>query len=232
VSDLDDKVVSYRSQREFVDRVRARGLPIVHIAAAAEATDRDAHDLYRHALHVTAACAKGIDDRELITRYQNKTREPAKPVAEPRRDPTPASAPADGVRGLFSRQPITVAAPDKTADDPWRQWDRHGRGEVARDATTAKPVVETYAVAAKPSGFVAWLVSTRSEAEAQAAFRGLQAKHPAVLGNLTALIRRVERGDGGAFYRAQVGPFAGDEEASAFCDRLKAAGGRCIVYRN
>ncbi len=54
-----------------------------------------------------------------------------------------------------------------------------------------------------------------------------------MLGGRSANIRRVDLGDkGGVFYRAQVGSFATSEQATAFCNSLKAAGGQCIVQRN
>jgi cell division septation protein DedD len=84
-----------------------------------------------------------------------------------------------------------------------------------------------------PAGaYVVQLVSNKSEAEAQAAFKTLQTKYPGVLGSRTALIRRVELGDKGTYYRAQVGPFANSDQANSLCDNLKAAGGQCIVQRN
>jgi hypothetical protein len=46
-----------------------------------------------------------------------------------------------------------------------------------------------------------------------------------------ASIRRVDLGEGGFFYRAEVGSFATAEQAMGFCDNLKAAGGQCIVQR-
>ena len=76
------------------------------------------------------------------------------------------------------------------------------------------------------------LVSNKSEAEAQSSFKILQSKYPAVLGNRTALIRRVELGDRGTYYRAQVGPFANADQANVLCDKLKSAGGQCIVHKN
>jgi hypothetical protein len=79
---------------------------------------------------------------------------------------------------------------------------------------------------------VVQLVSNKSETEAQAAFRGLQTKYPSVLGSRTALIRKVELGDKGTYYRAQVGPFSNVEAANELCGNLKSAGGQCIVQRN
>ena len=74
--------------------------------------------------------------------------------------------------------------------------------------------------------------SQRSEAEAQTAFRTLQAKYPTQLGGRQALIHKVELGEKGTYYRAMVGPFATSSDASTLCSGLKAAGGQCIVQRN
>ncbi len=84
-----------------------------------------------------------------------------------------------------------------------------------------------------PAGsYVVQLSAQRSEEEAQASFRALQAKYPAVLGSRQPLIRRADLGEKGVFYRAQVGPFATQDQASQFCGSLKAAGGQCMVQKN
>ena len=69
ISDPDDKVVSFGSQREFVERVKARDLPIVHITAAAP--DKQSHNLHAHGIRLAADCAKGMDDAALVARYQS-----------------------------------------------------------------------------------------------------------------------------------------------------------------
>jgi hypothetical protein len=73
--------------------------------------------------------------------------------------------------------------------------------------------------------------SQRSEAEAQAAFRGLQAKFPNQLGGRQVVIHKVDLGAKGTYYRAMIGPFA-TNEAAELCSSLKAAGGQCLVPRN
>ncbi len=70
MSDPDDRRVPYNSQREFVERVRTKGLPILHITAAAG--DGQSHELGSAGLHVAADCAKGSDDMALVRRYQTK----------------------------------------------------------------------------------------------------------------------------------------------------------------
>jgi sporulation related protein len=74
--------------------------------------------------------------------------------------------------------------------------------------------------------------SQRSETEAQAAFRGLQAKYPNQLGGRQPVIHKVDLGAKGTYYRTMVGPFANASEAGELCSSLKAAGGQCLIQRN
>ena len=76
------------------------------------------------------------------------------------------------------------------------------------------------------------VTSRRTEGEAQAEFRALQAKFPSQLNGREPVIRRADLGEKGTYYRALVGPFASAEEAAQLCSGLKAAGGNCIVQRN
>ena len=81
-------------------------------------------------------------------------------------------------------------------------------------------------------GYAVQVTSQRSEAEAQTAFRSLQAKYPGQLGGRQPIVRRADLGAKGTYYRALVGPFASMEQAAGVCSSLKAAGGNCIVQRN
>jgi hypothetical protein len=74
--------------------------------------------------------------------------------------------------------------------------------------------------------------SQRSEAEAEAAFRSLQAKYPSQLGGRQPMIRRADLGSKGIYYRALVGPFANAGEAGSLCQSLKSAGGSCLIQKN
>jgi pimeloyl-ACP methyl ester carboxylesterase len=71
LSDPQDRLVSFRSQREFVEQVRGQGVPIVQITASAG--DEDHHGLQSEGLRLAADCAKGADDQTLIARYQTST---------------------------------------------------------------------------------------------------------------------------------------------------------------
>ena len=55
--------------------------------------------------------------------------------------------------------------------------------------------------------------SQKNEADAQASYRALQSKFPTVLGSRPPVIKRVDLGDKGVYYRAMVGPFGSAEEA-------------------
>ena len=81
-------------------------------------------------------------------------------------------------------------------------------------------------------GYMVQVSSQKNEAEAQASYRVLQGKFPAVLGSRSPLIKRADLGDKGVYYRAMVGPFGSPDEASQFCGSLKTAGGQCVVQRN
>jgi hypothetical protein len=91
---------------------------------------------------------------------------------------------------------------------------------------------QTAPAPATGGGYVVQISSQKSEADAQASFRALQGKFPAVLGSRSPLIKRADLGEKGVYYRAMVGPFGSPDEASQFCGNLKTAGGQCVVQRN
>jgi len=71
MSDPDDQLVSFRSQREFVERVRAKAIPILQITADSGA--KYGHGLHTESQRLVADCAKGMGDEALITRYQTRS---------------------------------------------------------------------------------------------------------------------------------------------------------------
>jgi SPOR domain len=80
-------------------------------------------------------------------------------------------------------------------------------------------------------GYLVQVSSQRSEADAQASYRGLQTKY-SQLKSHQPIIRRADLGTKGTYYRAMVGPFESGDEAVQFCNGLKQAGGQCIIHRN
>ena len=76
------------------------------------------------------------------------------------------------------------------------------------------------------------LSSQKTDSDARASFRSLQAKFPNELGDRQPIIRRADLGSKGVYYRTMVGPFASAQEASKFCASYKSAGGQCMVPSN
>jgi len=81
-------------------------------------------------------------------------------------------------------------------------------------------------------GYAVQVTAQRSEAEAMAAFRSLQARYPQQLRGRRAFVRRADLGSRGVYYRALIGPFASADQAASVCSSLKAAGGSCLIQRN
>jgi hypothetical protein len=118
-------------------------------------------------------------------------------------------------------------------------WQSHGDA-VRKIIANSSPQLHSSAPQAAPEaatrgieagGFVVQLSALRSEQEAQAAFRTMQAKY-SVLSGRQPLIRRKDQGERGIFYAAQVGPFGAKSDADQLCETLKSAGGRCFVQKN
>jgi hypothetical protein len=170
---------------------------------------------------------------------------PARPAAPLARAATSAAPPAPAATPEPARQAEARAAV------PLRHTESISRSEplsLSPNATgapatpAARAPVRTAVVApqarvapaatAIAGGYAVQVSSQRSEAEAQASFRSLQAKFPKQLGGRQASIHRVELGAKGTYYRAMVGPFANANEASELCSGLKAAGGQCLIQRN
>jgi hypothetical protein len=139
---------------------------------------------------------------------------PAADDAEPAPAPRPAAAPRAAANAPLSLNPN--AAPARAA------------APAAQPARTASLPP---APASGSGGYLVQVSSQRSEAEAQSAFASLQSKFPGQLGGKQAVIRKVELGEKGTYYRAMVG--AGDAtEANQLCSGIKAAGGSCLVQKN
>jgi hypothetical protein len=143
-----------------------------------------------------------------------RTAAPAPAAAPAPRNPSSANASANGPLSL-SPQGAPAAAPDP-APPPTR--------------VAATNPVQTAPLAG--GGYLVQVSSQKNEGDAQASYRALQSKFPAVLGSRPPVIKRADLGDKGVYYRAMVGPFGSTEEAAQFCGNLKTAGGQCVVQRN
>jgi cell division protein FtsN len=99
-----------------------------------------------------------------------------------------------------------------------------------------RPVVTppTRPVPQPVTGNSEWIVqvaSLRSQAEAETTYAAIRAKNSAILSSYRSDIVRVDLAEKGIYYRARVAGFGSRADASATCDRLKAAGQSCFVAR-
>jgi hypothetical protein len=147
--------------------------------------------------------------------------------------PPPAEPP---VRQVQTRPVPQAAAPAPAAAPANAPLSLNPNAQAARASAPARTAsVAPTQVAPSSGGGTAYAVqvtSQRSEAEAQAAFRSLQAKYAAQLGGKPSFIHRVDLGAKGTYYRAMVGPYGNQNAASELCASLKAAGGQCIIQKN
>jgi len=157
----------------------------------------------------------------------------ATPVASA---PPLAAKPAPAAKTAATSPPAAARAPpsaaNASANAPLSLTPQTAQPAPAADTRTR--VAATNPVQSAPSGggYVVQVSSQKNEADAQASYRALQSKFPAVLGSRAPLIKRADLGDKGVYYRAMVGPFGSADEASQFCGSLKTAGGQCVVQRN
>ena len=154
-------------------------------------------------------------------------------ATEPQKIKTFAIRP-DGASGMGSSgsEAGSTSVPTRLAATQSAEATRAPRGASTHTTSIPTPGAATTSAPRASGAFMVQLVSNKSEAQTQSSFKVLQFEYPTMLGNRTALIRRVELGDRGTYYRAHVGPFANADQANIFCDRLKSAGGQCIVRKN
>ena len=144
---------------------------------------------------------------------------PATQAATP---PAPAPAQRAASNPPAAQQPAN-SLPRQTAATPAPPPTAAARTPTHAASVAPAPTNGSYAVQVS---------SQRNEADAQAAYHSLQAKYPNQLGGHQVLIRKVDLGQKGTFYRALVGPFATAGEANELCSGLKAAGGQCLIQKN
>jgi SPOR domain len=116
------------------------------------------------------------------------------------------------------------------ANEPARSQQRALTPPAPRENAAPAPRVAVAPSSGGTAGYLVQVSSQRSESDAQASYRALQAKY-AQLKSHQPVIRRADLGNKGIYYRAMV-PFETGEEAVQFCNGLKQAGGQCIILRN
>ncbi|MDO9413791.1 MAG: SPOR domain-containing protein [Pseudolabrys sp.] len=163
------------------------------------------------------------------------------PTAQPRViATTPQRPPAPQAQAPQSQPSPVESAPAARAEAPANAPLSLNPGAQA-PARNAAPAAPQRAAAISPPPptstgstgvYGVQVTAQRSEEEAQTAFRSLQGKFPGQLGNRQPLIKRVDAGEKGIFYGAQVGPFTDAAQAKQMCESFKAAGGTCLVKKN
>ena len=133
-----------------------------------------------------------------------------------------------------SDQPDAIAAASAAPPPAAQRPAAPARPAAAATQDTPMRTASINPTAATPAagGYVVQVSSQRSEADARASFRVLQGKFPTVLRGQQPMIKKVDLGSKGIYYRAMVGPFASADEATNLCGNMKSAGGQCIVQRN
>ena len=148
----------------------------------------------------------------------------ARAAPRPQATPKASAAPGAPPPPTASNAPLSIVPGSEAAP---------AASPRTRVAAAPAPVASGgTAAASSGGGYAVQVTSQRSEAEAQASFRELQAKYPNQLSGREPIIRRADLGSKGTFYRALVGPFASAEEAAGLCSGLKAAGGSCLIQKN
>ena len=197
--------------------------------------------------HVDTESTGSIEN--LVSREEQPVRiEPPKapPRSSPPRMGPPATPPAAGqvvpsqtmprVAGAEQppRTPATVAVASQRAFQSSIADSTAAANRTHLANASLTPDAKATATETPPaldSGYAVQVASVRSETGAQAAFRELQAKYPQ-LGSRQAIIRPVDLGAAGTYYRALVGPFTSAKEATRLCRSLKGAGADCIIQKN
>jgi cell division septation protein DedD len=147
-----------------------------------------------------------------------------------------AAKPAAAARAL--RTPAAAANANASANAPMSLSPQAGAQPAPATAAptrvaTNAPAPIAPAAASSGGGYLVQVSSQKNEADAQSSYRVLQGKYPSVLGSQSVLVKRVDLGEKGIYYRAFAGPFSSVDQATQVCSSLKAAGGpRCIIQRN
>lgn len=152
---------------------------------------------------------------------------PAPQATAPAPSPVPVQPRAVASRPVVA--PPSAPAPARVANAPLSLAPQAVNEQPAR---AAAPTQLASNAPAGGGGYLVQVSSQRSESDAQASFRSLQAKYPNQLGSRQAFVKRADLGEKGTYYRSMIGPFGSAEEAGQLCGDLKAAGGQCIIQRN
>ncbi len=135
--------------------------------------------------------------------------------------PKPATGKTTGVTTSEAAKPPTGKAVELTTGEA-----------TSRPADNAAAEAVVSAIVPPQDEFLLHLASHRTEAEAVREWELLTRKFATLLGALQPIIRSVDLGDRGVFYRVQAGPIGSRDSARALCRQLKARDQYCRVLRH
>lgn len=123
--------------------------------------------------------------------------------------PVPATRPAE--------QPVQVVA------------------SVSNQGNVKTPSAQTPAATASAAsgagGYFIQVASLPSEADAQKSYKNLSAKFGSVIAGRGVDIAKAEIAGKGTFYRVRIPAGNSKDEAAALCEKLRSAGGTCLIAR-
>lgn len=131
--------------------------------------------------------------------------EPAKPKPEKK------------VAAIAPEAPKTVKAKPVEATEPPRS--------LTPDTASSAPA------SVSSGSYVLQIGSYKSTDEADAAWSSDKKKYAGVLGGFSPDVKKVDLGEKGTWYRLRIASFADKASANDLCDKLKAAGGSCILSK-
>jgi hypothetical protein len=146
--------------------------------------------------------------------------------AESRAVPAPQPRPVQTVRIARAETETRPAQAQAQPQTPQQAQPQRTASAAPLDLGPQRTASVRSAATASGSTFVQ-ISSHQSEAEARSAFAAAQRRFP-MLQNQTANIRSAEISGRGTWHRLRVGPYSRDE-AQSVCQRLKAAGGSCVL---
>lgn len=101
----------------------------------------------------------------------------------------------------------------------------------AKLAASAPPLPSEPAASSATGGYVLQIGSYKTRDEANESWSVFREKHADAIEGLSIDIKAADLGDKGTWYRLRLGPFTDKEAASAVCEKIKSAGGKCFLSR-
>lgn len=153
------------------------------------------------------------------------------PVAAPA--PPPAriavAAPPPAAPRQLAAPPPAAAAPLPPATPPVAAAPAPAPVAAAAPKPAPAAAPKPAPASATSGGALLQVGAYESEEIANTAFTRFQARFGAVAGTLSPNVQKADLGAKGIWYRLRVGPFADRAAAASACEKLKAAGGTCLV---